>query len=331
MAKADQIIELLKSHIDGDDKRFFAIAMQVASHEARQGHEKLAREVKELVDTAKLSRSAIIQKSSVISLVQPKGELANLLSVEYPKITLSDLTLSDNLKDSFKRIILEQCQQHKLRERGFAPRRKLLLYGPPGTGKTITASALASELSLPLFTIRLDGLITKYMGETASKLRQIFEAITLTRGVYLFDEFDAIGSNRNAGNDVGEIRRVLNSFLQFLEKENSDSLIIAATNFVTLLDKALFRRFDDVIEYRVPDKEQIKSIIRNRLHEFKLSNIIWTNVEQAANGLSHAEITRAADEAAKLSILSGSESILQKNIIAALEERKLMHTYRNDL
>ena len=117
----------------------------------------------------------------------------------------------------------------------------------------MSASALAGELHLPLFTIVLDGLITKFMGETAAKLRLIFEAISQTRGVYLFDEFDALGSERASGNDVGEIRRVLNSFLQFLEQDQSDSLIVAATNHPKLLDRALFRRFDDVIEFALPD------------------------------------------------------------------------------
>jgi GTPase SAR1 family protein len=330
MAKAEQIIQLLKSHIDGDEKRFFAIAMQVAAHEARQGHDKLARELKDLIDAAKLSHSAIEQKKSVISLVQPKGELANLLSVEYPKTNLAVLTLAPNLIISFERVILEQRQQKKLKERGFRPRRKLLLYGPPGTGKTITASALATELSLPLFTIRLDGLITKYMGETAAKLRQIFDAIVITRGVYLFDEFDAIGSDRNAGNDIGEIRRVLNSFLQFLEKDHSEGIIIAATNFVRVLDNALFRRFDDVIEYSLPNKDQTISIIKNRLHDFNSSRISWDHIAAEADSLSQAEITLAADEAAKIAILNNSDKISQEILSSAIKERKLKHTMPRD-
>ena len=104
------------------------------------------------------------------------------------------------------------------------------MIGPPGTGKTMSASALAGEFNLPLFEIRLDGLITKYMGETAAKLRLVFDAIAEMRGIYLFDEFDSIGAQRSMMNDVGEIRRVLNSFLQFIEQDKSDSLILAATN-----------------------------------------------------------------------------------------------------
>jgi len=113
----------------------------------------------------------------------------------------------------------------------------------------MTAAALAGEMNLPVFTIQLDGVIRKFMGETAAKLRLVFDATRTTRGVYLFDEFDAIGGRRTAANDVGEIRRVLNSFLLFLGQERSDSLVVAATNHPDLLDRALFRRFDDVVEY----------------------------------------------------------------------------------
>ncbi len=322
MAKAEQIVELLKSHISGDDHRFFAIAMQVAAHEAQQGHEKLAQELKGLIDKAKEKQSAITTQTSVVSFLQPKGDLANLLSAEYTDITFAQLTFSSGITKRFQRIIREQQQHRALSRHGLKPRRKILLYGPPGTGKTITASALAGELKLPLFTIRLDGLITKFMGETASKLRLIFDAMKTTRAVYFFDEFDAIGGDRHLGNDVGEIRRVLNSYLQFMEQDQSDSLILAATNFIKLLDPALFRRFDDVIEYGLPDKDQIERIIRNRLHAFKLKAINWETIVLEAEGLSHGDLTRASDEAAKESILSGAATVSETLLSNAIHERK---------
>jgi len=262
MAKAEQIIELLRSHIKGDDNRFYAIAMQVAAHEAKQGHEKLAYELKDLIDKAREQKTSVITRNSVVSIAQPKGDLANLLSAEYSDTRFAQLTFSHHIVESFQRIILEQRQQETLAGHGLKPRRKILLYGPPGTGKTVTAAALAGELNLPLFTIRLDGLITKFMGETASKLRLIFDTMKSTRAIYFFDEFDAIGGDRNMGNDVGEVRRILNSFLQFMEQDHSHSLILAATNHVRLLDNALFRRFDDVIEYELPDEEQMALVIK---------------------------------------------------------------------
>ncbi len=323
MANAEQIIELLKSHINGDERRFYAIAMQVAAHEAKQGHEKLAQELKSLVDKAKEKRTVLTAPpSSVINIAHPKGELANLLSVDYPAIRFSELTFSPAIKERIDRVILEQRQNHALADYGLRPRRKILFYGPPGTGKTITAAALAAELNLPLFTIRLDGLITKYMGETASKLRLVFDAIKSTRAVYFFDEFDAIGGDRALGNDVGEMRRILNSFLQFMEQDHSESLILAATNHVKLLDNALFRRFDDVIEYRLPDGDQIDKIIQNKLHNFTLEKIDWKDIEAASEGLSHAEITRASIEAAKQSVLQDKHKISKQLLLDAISERK---------
>ena len=219
-------------------------------------------------------------------------------------------------------MLLEQRQQKRLREHSLSPRRKLLFVGPPGSGKTMTASALAGELHLPLFTIMLEGLITKFMGETAAKLRLVFEAIRQTQGVYLFDEFDALGTHRGQSNDVGEIRRVLNSFLQLLEKDNSQSLIVAATNHPELLDRALFRRFDDVIEYKLPDPKLAEEILRRKLAMFQTADIVWSRILPETEGLSQAELVRASEEAAKKAVLGGSTRITSEALIAAVHERK---------
>ncbi|MFP4037274.1 MAG: AAA family ATPase, partial [Desulfobacteraceae bacterium] len=209
MASAEQLKALLKSHLEGDDQRFFSVAMQVAAHEAKLGHGKLAEELRALIDQAKRRRSS----GQPVPISRPRGELAGLLAVSYPKERRGDMVLDETLGQQLERVIREQRHAAQILEHGLSPRRKLLLVGPPGTGKTMTATVLAGELGLPLFLVHLDGLITKYMGETAAKLRQVFDATSQTRGVYFFDEFDAIGSQRGRTNDVGEIRRVLNSFL----------------------------------------------------------------------------------------------------------------------
>ena len=223
-----------------------------------------------------------------------------------------------------QRIIKEQRFLARIKEQGLSPRRKLLLVGPPGTGKTMTASALAGELGIPLFLVRLDSLITKFMGETAAKLRQVFDAIADLRGVYFFDEFDAIGSQRGMGNDVGEIRRVLNSFLQMIEQDQSNSLIIAATNHPEALDYALFRRFDDVVEYRLPMPEQALALIRSRLGSFTPKPFKRDGLEEQAEGLSYAEICRAVDDAIKDAIMH-DQSRVQRSVLGhALEERRFI-------
>ena len=262
MSAARHMIALLKSHLEGDDKEFLSVAMQAAAHEARLGHVAVAQQLRDLIDESKRRSSAVGSRSGQLVVLEPRGELASLLSVQTPAIRFSDMALPETLSERLKRVLLEQRQQKRLREHSLSPRRKLLFLGPPGSGKTMTASALAGELHLPLFTIMLEGLITKFMGETAAKLRLVFEAIRQTQGVYLFDEFDALGTHRGQSNDVGEIRRVLNSFLQLLEKDDSQSLIVAATNHPELLDRALFRRFDDVIEYKLPDSKLAEEILQ---------------------------------------------------------------------
>ncbi|MCK9238000.1 MAG: ATP-binding protein, partial [Thiopseudomonas sp.] len=224
MASANQLKALLQSHLEGDDARFYSVAMQVAAHEAKLGHGKLAEELRGLIDQAK-ARRMTTQASNTVPISKPRGELANLLTVSYPKSRLADMVLHAELEQQLERIILEQRHAAEILSQGLQPRRKLLLVGPPGTGKTMTAAVLAGELGLPLFEVRLDGLITKFMGETAAKLRQVFDSTQQTRGVYFFDEFDAIGSQRGLSNDVGEVRRILNSFLQMIEQDDSHSLI----------------------------------------------------------------------------------------------------------
>lgn len=323
MANANQIKALIRSHAEGDETRFYAIAMQVAAQAARNGHGKFAQELRDLVDQTKSKANALepVQGLKPTPIVQPRGELAGLLAVSFPKARMADMALDENLRTHLHRVLLEQRQRDRIREYGYRPMRKLLLIGPPGTGKTMTASVLAGELGLPLFTIQLDGLITKYMGETAAKLRLVFDAIQNTRGVYLFDEFDALGGDRGAKNDLGEIRRVLNSFLQFLEHDDSDSLVIGATNHVGLLDRALFRRFDSVVEYSLPSAEVAAKVIEARLSPLDTSDVNWPRAVKAAEGLSHAEIVHACEQAAKNAILDHSTTVRGSDLVAALETR----------
>lgn len=326
MAKAEQIKALIRSHAEGDDARFYAVAMQVAAHAARTGKGNVALELRELVDALKAQKAAAPSSTAQrpLLMAQPRGDLAGLLSVSYPRTRLSEMALEEGLETSLRRIVREQHQRDLLRSHGFSPQRKVLLVGPPGTGKTMTAAALAGELGVPLFTVQLDALITKFMGETAAKLRLVFEAIAETRGVYLFDEFDALGGDRGAANDVGEIRRVLNSFLQFLELDESDSLLIGATNHVRLLDQALFRRFDAVLEYQLPTSDIAMEVMKGRLALLETSRVNWDIVTRNAHNLSHAELSRACEQAAKDALLSGATSLDTAGIVAALEERQSM-------
>ena len=322
MTSARHFVALLQSHLEGDDEQFLTIAMQAAANEARQGHGKLAQQLRELVDETRTRRGGSARQRGPVPLAKPRGDLASLIAARYSETRLSSMVLSPTLDQRLRRVLVEQRQQHRLRSHGLRPRRKLLLLGPPGAGKTMTAAALAGELHLPLFTIVLDGLMTKFMGETASKLRLVFDAIAETKGVYFFDEFDAIGAKRTERNDVGEIRRVLNSFLQFLEADDSDSLIIAATNHPELLDAALYRRFDDVIEYSLPGGEIAQGILENRLSTFRTEGIDWQAAVAVGAGLSQAEFALAAEDAAKHALLADRETIATEDLSSAIAERQ---------
>ena len=319
MAKADQIKALISSHLKRDEERFVTIALQVAASEAKRGHTTLATQIRELIDNTK-------QKS--IKLVSVSSELSDLLIEAEPAKNYASLILRQEIKTRLDRVVSEYHHSEKLATHGLDNRRKILLSGPPGTGKTMTAAVLAHRTGLPFIVVQIDRLFTRYLGETNAKLRQVFTVIRDRPAVYLFDEFDALGAARGTENDVGEMRRVLNALLQFIEEDRSSGLVIAATNTVGALDSALFRRFDDILHYGHPDKNEIESLLKNRLGTFA-GNFKFDPAVIAAKGLSHAEITQACDDAIKDAILADKTTVLQKSIVAMLRERKDAYRHNN--
>lgn len=323
MATATQIKSLLQSHGNRDDERFYAIALQVAAAEARQGHEKLASEIREMVEHSRRKSSNSKASSTILNLSAPQGEVADLLEPVSSDLTIRDLILEPTLRERIERILKEQQNLSRLKENGLRPRQRLLFTGPPGCGKTMTASALASELGLALFVVRLDTLISRFLGDSLSKLRLIFDAAEQTRAVYLFDEFDSIGYSRDSFGEVGEMRRVLNSFLVFIERMRSNSLIIAATNHGDRLDRALFRRFDDLIEFGLPQEAQIQQTIKTLLTGVTVESLSWKRLLPAASGLSYSEITRACEETIKQKLIEDRKSVTTEMLLTALTERRL--------
>lgn len=329
MPSAKQVLALLSGHFEGNEERIITVALQIAATEARQGHGKTAETLRKLVDSARESgglRAANAPKlATATPLSKPRGELEDLVHSAHSTTRLSDMTLTEALRSRLIRLVVQQQQRGRLREFGQRPSSRLLLVGPPGSGKTLTASALAGELHLPLFTVRLEAVITRFLGESAAKLRLVFNQIAQMRGVYLFDEFDAIGGKRGVSNDVGEIRRVLNSFLQFLEEGNAtDSVVVAATNHPELLDRALVRRFDEIIEYGLPDGAGARAMIIQRLGSMAGRKVAWDQITPLTEGLSQAELARVADEATKEAILAGKKSVATPDLIAALNARRSM-------
>ena len=314
MATAEQVKCLVKAYANHDDEKFTTVALQIAAHEARVGHDAVARDLKKEIDL-------ISKKKPETYRIEPVNPLFLFFLFFVRK---NDLIVSADLATRIERVLIEFRNRRKLQSYGYANRRKLLLEGVPGTGKTLTASVIASELGLPLYTVQMDKLVSKFMGETSSKLRQVFDAMYTDEGVYFFDEFDAIGSDRSFDNEVGEMRRILNSFLQFIEMDSSDSIIISATNNQKLLDKALFRRFDDVLHYDLPTRGEI-----SKLYEYKLGCIapylmVSERLIDESLGLSHAEIVRVLDDAIKSSILHENQ-IKEQEIIELLKDRHLLY------
>ena len=328
MTTSSQIKALLESRLEGDDEQFFAIALQVAANEARRGRLHEADELKSLVQRMREQHnSPVDRQDGPIPIGRPSGKLEGLLVQTHPKSKLRDMVLEPHLLERLQQALKQQHNRQQLRHHGIEPNARLLLIGPPGSGKTMTASALAGELGLPLFTIRLDALITRFLGETAAKMRLIFDQVARHRAVYLFDEFDALGSKRDATNDVGEMRRVLNSFLQFLEEPMAtDSIVVGATNHPELLDRALLRRFDDVLLYRLPSRQDVQSIIKRSLGRYQRGRFQWKRITEAAEGLSQAELTRAMNELVKDAILSGTIEVKTEDVLNALTERRNMQT-----
>ncbi|MCP1214359.1 AAA family ATPase [Acetobacter okinawensis] len=325
MASSKQLLGMIRSHAIGDEANFFAIAEHIAADAAKAGRGRMANDIRTLVGNLQDEAARRRPASRPTPIFAPRGELASILHASYPETKIDDLVLSAPLERRLRGILREHRERDLLEDQGLEPRRKLLLAGPPGTGKTMTAAAIAAELGLPLFTVMLDGVINKFMGETAAKLRLVFDAVSVTRGVYFFDEVDALATSRGTENDVGEARRTLNSLLQFLDQDKSASVLIAATNHAALLDPAIFRRFDASLAYERPGTDEIRRILEVHLSRFTISGVDWTSISADATGLSQADLVAAARDAARVAVLDHGGTICNDLLRASISERAQLH------
>lgn len=328
MATAKQLIGLLKSHVEGNEERFFDLALQLASSEQQKGHTKLAEQLRQWVEAGQTPKPS---STSPTLIAKPRGELAAIISTAYPETRLSDLILPDTISSELDQLVTEFRKRDMLEQHGLSPRQRVLFAGPPGTGKTMSASALAGELKLPLYSVLLHGLISKFMGETASKLNAIFEAVRTQRGVYLFDEIDALAAARDGDNDVGEARRTLNSFLQFMDEDTGPSLIVATTNLPRILDRAMLRRFDLVLMYELPSAEAMQKAMSRRLLGFDVSEVQWEKVIEQAHGLSSSDVIQAAMDSARRAVLDSKNDIVSADLLRSISRRKDLQALGSDI
>lgn len=313
--KQEVFLALVAAHRDRDEDKFRAIVKSASANAVAAGQGKFAQALDRLLGK--------MDSTSMGVLLPLPHDVAGLLTMTRPSRAFTDMVLGDEEKRAIRQVLTEQRQRDRLSAAGLEPARKLLLSGPPGVGKTMTAAVLATELEIPLARVNLHAVIASHLGETSAHLRKVFDHIATERAVYLFDEFDALGAARDADeSDVAEMRRVLNSLLQFIEEDRSTSLIVGATNLPEILDHALHRRFDTIIEYHMPSEDEARELVRRAFTagvdlanagadlDVERATLSITDVLGVADGrrvariqLGHADIIAACHATAKQVLL----------------------------
>jgi len=318
--KANILKLLLQSHADGDESSFRKAALQLAAAESSSGHVLVAEEIRSIV--AKLPANTVRKQGPVVDIAAPRGDLADILDGGHRDERLHDIVLRHEVRELLLRVMSENRQRGRLERFGVSPRRRLLFHGAPGCGKTLAAAVLAGEMGLPLMTVRIDALFSRFLGATAVQLRAIFAEMPRRPGVYLFDEFDSVAKARGDSQDVGEMNRVVTAFLQLVDADVSGSILVAATNHVELLDRAVFRRFDVIIPFDKPTRDQLVDLIKLRLGSVGVRDEAAERLGGTAEGWSFADVVRACDDAVRTMALEDREEVSEKDLITALEELK---------
>ena len=329
MPKPSEVIQkLLRAHFRGDEAEFRIAAGEIVKQERKLNHTILANELERILTDANGSPAQAKTFFAKLSsgngnLPKDKDKDANLIELTESRRDLDDLVLSPQLRGSIDRVIRERRSSDILQSHGVKPIRKLLFCGPPGCGKTAAAEALANDLYLPLATVRFDAVVSSYLGETAANLRKVFDYARMRPVVLFFDEFDAIGKHRSAIDEHGELKRVVNSFLQLLDGFHSGTLTLAATNHQGLLDPALWRRFDDIFLFAKPSVDEIEQLLCRHFRQFEVTNAVrLQSVAKDLEGFSHADVERVAQEAIKDSILADQSHVTPETLRAAVERQQ---------
>lgn len=319
MTNGKLLRQLIKSGIQGDQEGFRLASESLIAEEREKNHHIFAKELERIVNSQPESHRTTY-RSLAIAAMPSSRDNGDLLVEERPAIReLHDLVVAEATKRALEDILREHDRADVLAEYGLLPAQKLLFVGPPGCGKTLAAEIIANHLSLPLIVVRLDSVISSFLGETATNLRRVFDYIATRPVVALFDEFDALTKDRGDSADHGELKRSVNAVLQMMDGYKGQSLLIATTNYESLLDRAVWRRFDEVVRFNMPDLDQIK-----RLVSLKLSGVrrafepIDANVPSLFKDMSHSDIERVLVRAVKEMVLSGEDALQRQHIDAAL-------------
>lgn len=328
MASGKILRQLVKAGVVGDATAFRQASEAIIQEERQKQHHLLANDLERLLYADRASMTSTTRKLHPTATLPSNKDNGLVLLEERPALREeNDIVLSDSTRAALQEILLEHNREDTLRSYGLLPAQKLLFFGPPGCGKTLAAEVIANSLSLPLVLVRLDSLISSFLGETAANLRKVFDYISQYPVVALFDEFDALTKDRGDSADHGELKRSVNAVLQMMDGYRGNSILIATTNYESLLDKAVWRRFDEIIKFDMPNLEQIKGLLAMKLagvrRNFEPSD---TTVASLFNGMSHADIERVLRRAVKEMVLSSREFLETTHLNAALaREHKLQN------
>ena len=323
VARGELLRKLFLSHQRGIDEEFRSVALEVIADEQKKNNHLLAKDLMRIIENGGLS--AANRPHSLGSAGQPPKDRERqtlLVDVRQPDRHLQDILLSKDNSAVVDRILQEYRKSEVLRVHGLRPSTKLLFCGPPGCGKTLCSEIMSSELGLPLLYTRFDAIVSSYLGETAANLRKVFDYAANGRWVVLFDEFDAIGKARDDATEHGELKRVINSFLQLLDGFIAPSILIAATNHEQLLDPALWRRFDEILMFPRPSLHEIRSLLAMKMKNFPHDGVDLKVAASRFKGMSHADVERVCLDAIKTTILQDKDSVDQQTFDQAIERQR---------
>lgn len=328
MARADLLKKLLETYQRRDDAGFRSIAGEIIEEERRKQHPVLANELQRILSNGVRSmEEARGVATSFDPVPMDNDRRTPLVAIRKPDRYFEDLVLDKSTLEVLERMMVDVRGWEILDACGLTPTRRLLFCGPSGCGKTACAEAIAAELGLPMLYVRFDSVVSSLLGETAANIRKVFEYAARGQWVVFFDEFDAIGRSRDDATEHGEIKRVVNSFLQLLDSFDGRSLVIAATNFEQVLDPAIWRRFDEIVRFDLPDKAGLDTLIHNRLRPLHCSENQIGVLVDALVGASFAEAERVCFDARKRCALDGTNNLRNEDVAAAIERFQ----YRRDV
>lgn len=324
MAEGRLLRELLKAASPTASTAFVRAAEALIAEERQKKHHLLANDLERILYGTE-QRAGEPRLTPVKDIPTDRERGLPLLEVITPVRDFQDLIMGDDNGAVLQEVLLEHNRSEVLGSYGLRPMARLLFCGPPGNGKTISAEALARELSWELVLVRFDAVVSSFLGETAANLRKVFDFIARGHYVALFDEFDAIGKERADSAEHGELKRVVNAFLQMLDSYRGRGVLVAATNHEKMLDDAIWRRFDEVLVFPRPNLEQVREVLRLKLRGVRYDLPLEDRGFVARfRGLSYADIERVVIRAIKAMILSGREFLN----LQLLEEALRREEYR---